>query len=238
MEVSIHIDYGRPVPLFVTEGVPLLPHGVTSFYMFEPLYRQMIDACLKAARGGSLLQAAPFAVATVAGMGIDAATPRLRAAVCVGKIVRHKSLVGGSHEILVHGVCRARIVSMDEASGERLYRRARLEPVADQHRKPATLASARAGLEQMLKGSQLQKMESARQVALLIAQQGLPPAVALELAGFVLIRDAEVRYQLLEEPDPRRRAKLVWRQVRRLEALIAMAEKQSQSEWPRGVSWN
>ena len=65
MSKSIVVDFSRPVPLFPLAGTVLLPHAMQGLHVFEPRYRQMVEACLSEVRGGSLLTARPIAMATV-----------------------------------------------------------------------------------------------------------------------------------------------------------------------------
>jgi hypothetical protein len=52
------------------------------------------------------------------------------------------------------------------------------------------------------------------------------------------VRDAEMRYRLLAEPDPYRRVAIVRDAVMDLERTIALAERQGSDAWPKGQSWN
>jgi Lon protease-like protein len=63
MAKTITVDFTRPVPLFPLGNTVLLPHAVQGLHVFEPRYRQMVDACLSEMKGGSLLTARPIAPA-------------------------------------------------------------------------------------------------------------------------------------------------------------------------------
>ena len=65
MAKSIVVDFSRPVPLFPLSGTVLLPHAMQGLHVFEPRYRQMVEACLSEAKDGDLLTARPIAMATV-----------------------------------------------------------------------------------------------------------------------------------------------------------------------------
>ncbi|NBX24829.1 MAG: hypothetical protein EBQ99_02060, partial [Planctomycetes bacterium] len=85
MAASIVVDFRRPVPLFPLGETLLLPHAVQGLHVFEPRYRQMVEACLAETGGGSVLAARPIAMATVdpSASGRRQSPPSLRPAVCV-----------------------------------------------------------------------------------------------------------------------------------------------------------
>ena len=87
MAKTITVDFTRPVPLFPLGNTVLLPHAVQGLHVFEPRYRQMVDACLSEMKGGSLLTARPIAMATIDTdlPEVSRGVPMLRPAVCVGR---------------------------------------------------------------------------------------------------------------------------------------------------------
>ncbi len=62
--------------------------------------------------------------------------------------------------------------------------------------------------------------------------------VLLELIGFELVMDNELKYRLLAEADPSRRAVLIKEELLGLDHLLRRAQQQSYAAWPRGLSWN
>ena len=78
--------------------------------------------------------------------------PPLRPAVCIGQIVHHDALEDGRHNILLHGVCRAKIVRLIEPTSERPYRMARLEPLEAVEEQPPPMHHVRRALKSMLTG--------------------------------------------------------------------------------------
>jgi hypothetical protein len=52
------------------------------------------------------------------------------------------------------------------------------------------------------------------------------------------VRDPELRYRMLSEADPVRRASLLRDAVAGIERMVALAERQGSDAWPRGESWN
>jgi Lon protease-like protein len=241
MAETISLDFGKPIPLFPLAGLILLPHAVQALHIFEPRYRQMVEHALGEMKHGNLLTAGPIAMASFRGSEWNDAeleTPPLRPAVCVGKIVQHQRLPGGRHNLRVQGVCRARIRGMLEPDGARLYRMAMLEPLERVTAPPPALPGVRQAIRSLLQRPSLQKMNGAESVLEWVGRKDVPTHALLELVGFTLINDDRVRYQLLAESDPKRRAILIHRELGRIERLVLKAGEQSAAHWPKGMSWN
>ena len=238
MERSITIDFSRPVPLFPLAGTVLLPHAVQGLHVFEPRYRQMVEACLSEVRGGALLTARPIAMATILPTGRRETHAPLRPAVCVGQIVRHERLADGRHTILLHGICRARIERIEETQGDRLFRQAVLRPIEPPARTPPRMPEARRALRQLLQRPRVQRLASAKAVMPWAERGDLPTHAVIELVGSALIQDERARYALLECGDPWQRARMVAQAIAHLEGVVAGAESQHAERWPKGLSWN
>lgn len=240
MAKSIVVDFSRPIPLFPLGGTVLLPHAVQGLHVFEPRYRQMVEACLAEVKEGSLLTARPIAMATVEATNARRAgqpTP-LKQAVCVGQIVRHERLPDGRHTIVLHGVCRARIERIEEADGQRLFRQAALTPIDPPGRVPPAMREARRAIKQLLLRPRVQRLASAKAVTQWAERDDLPAHAMVELVGSALIQDERVRYAMLDCADPWERARMVAQQIVHLEAMVAGAETQGAKAWPKGLSWN
>lgn len=241
MAETISLDFGKPIPLFPLAGTILLPHAVQPLHIFEPRYRQMVEHALAQVRNGNIFTAGPIALATFRGEEWQEnyeGTPPLRSAVCVGKIVRHQRVAGGRHNLLVQGVCRGRIRHMLEPDGERLYRLALLEPIERVTEPPPALPGIRRAIRELLNGPRLKNLNGVDAVLNWIGRKDVPTHALLELVGFTLVNDDRVRYQLLAEPDPKRRAMLIRSELGRLDRLVEKAAEQSWEAWPKGVSWN
>jgi len=237
---TISIDFNEPIALFPLAGSVLLPHAPQGLHVFEARYRQMVEDCLRPVGDGPVLRAKPIAMATYAGPEWHGATigvPPLRPAACVGKIVQHERLPDGRHNLVLHGVCRARIVEIVEPEGRRLYRLAKMVPLESTRAMPR-LAETRRRLRHLLEGPRLRRMASADAVRQWIAREDVPTHALVELVSFALLRDDEVRYRILEESDARRRARLLTGELEQLDRLVALADKQAWKDWPKGMSWN
>jgi Lon protease-like protein len=235
------VDYSQPIALFPLPGVALLPHGLQALHIFEPRYRQMVLDAVGDAGPDDLLAAAPIAMATFAGERWRtkySGAPPLRPVVCVGRIVRHRPLEDGRHDIVLHGVARARIRAMHEADGRRMYRMADLEPLERPLAPRPAMRRTRAAMQAILSSPRLRRMESIRQLLEWFGRADVPVHAAVEVAAGALVRDPEVRYRLLSEADAYRRASIVRDELVALERLIASAEAQRPGEWPKGVAMN
>ncbi|MCE9619280.1 MAG: LON peptidase substrate-binding domain-containing protein [Planctomycetes bacterium] len=240
MRDSIVVDFNRPIPLFPLACVSLLPHAVQGLHIFEPRYRQMVEDALRQMRPGNLLTAGPIAMATIGGQAFDAvgASPKLRPAVCVGQIVQHERLKDGRHNIVLHGVCRARIKEIQEPGALRAYRTALLQPIDPPNQTPPKMKAARKVLQELLHRPLLQKLASVKTVAQWADRADMPTHAVIELVGAAILRDEGTRYQLLACGNPWERAQLVAGEIAKLEGVVAAAEAQGAAKWPKGLSWN
>ena len=241
MAETISLDFGKPIPLFPLAGTILLPHAVQALHIFEPRYRQMVEHALAQVEKGNILTAGPIALATFRGDEWQEdydGQPPLRSAVCVGKIVQHQRLAGGRHNLLLQGVCRARIRTLLEPDGARMYRMAQLEPIERVSDPPPSLPGVRRAIRDLLSGPRLSRLNGAEAVLEWIRRKNVPTHALLELVGFTLVNDERLRYRLLAEPDPKRRARIIRRELGHIDRLVEKAGEQSWQGWPKGVSWN
>lgn len=232
-QMSISVNFGRPMPLFPLDTVRLLPQQVLPIHIFEPCYRKMVDDALD----GS----GQFAMAVFEGDQWKReyhGSPAIRPHVCIAQIAQHEKLTDGRYNLLVQGVCRARVVRELPPDDEVPYRRAVLEPVGTDDRTGEELGDTRERLRSMLSEGPLTHLSAASQIATLARDDELPTAALLELVSFTMVTDEESRYRLLAEPRADRRAALVERELAHLESLLRRAELQRPDLWPKGMSWN
>ncbi len=244
----IEINFDRPIAVFSLPQVVLLPHVAEKLFVFEPRYRQMIEACLEA--GGGLLQgAAPIALASYAprdwkgervalqSSGLTQ-EPALRPIVCVGKIFEHHRLADGRHEVLMHGICRARIEGIEEANASRLYARAFLRPTESLHRGFGTIRALRLAILKHLDHGELSRAGAFHQVREWLQQEKVPAELLLEQVGCLLAIDDDQRYRLLAEPSLRERARLILSELATLDSTTRKAAARTQSATDRGIGLN
>jgi Lon protease-like protein len=259
-ETSIQVNFGRPIPLFPLEAVTLLPQQLLPLHIFEERYRQMVEHALD----GS----GQIAMAIFAGDQWKKdyhGRPAIKPAVCVGQIVQHEKLFDGRYNVLVQGVCRARVTEELPPEEGRLYRLAMLEPVGldpgttvigeeqseeedgaeadsidlDFHSpEPASLSAVREKIGEMLSEGPLTQLVAAEPVLEFVRNQEVPVGPLLELVSFMLITDPQLRYKLLAEPDMEARAGMIMGELEHLSHLIKKAGTQRPQDWPKGMSWN
>ncbi len=236
MSESIRINFGKPIPLFPLHEVVLLPHAILPLHIFEARYRQMVNDCLDQAGQIAIASFANPCQKTCKVRNDD--RPDLRPVVCVGQIVQHEGMPDGRHNILLHGVCRARIDTLHEPDDERLYWMADLAPLEPDAADPPALPQVRKKLRSMLAGPRLSRLRSVETVMEWFDREDIPTHALLELIGFTLVQDNNIKYRLLAEPDIKRRAELIRSELSGLDSLVKQADQQSYADWPKGMSWN
>jgi Lon protease-like protein len=233
MSETVRVNFGKPIPLFPLPDTVLLPHAILPLHVFEPRYQQMIGHCLD--RSGQL------AIATFdLQKGHEEAdeAPPLRAAVCVGQIIQHDALADGRYNVLLHGVCRAQIRQVFEPRGRRAYRIARLAPIEPVDQPPQQMPEVREDLRTLLTGPRLQRLRGIETLLEWIERDDVPTHALLELIGFALVRNTELKYRLLAEPDAEVRAVIIKGELQYLDELVHRADHQNYKSWPKGMSWN
>lgn len=240
--VSVQVNFSKPVGLFPLEGVTLFPHQVLPLHIFEPRYRQMI--------GHALDGSGQLAMAVFAGKGWKQnyhGRPRVRRAVCLAQIMQHETLEDGRFNVLIQGICRARIVRELPAAEDVLYRQAILEPIglestAPDTEEPDSLAHMRSRLDALLSEGPLSHLTVAESVLEYLRNDEIPMHAVLEFLSFSVLGEhstpADVRYELLAEGNPNTRATIIEEQLVSLQSLIERGLTQGSDQWPKGVSWN
>lgn len=228
---SISVNFAREMPIFALDSVVLLPQQVLPLHIFESRYIQMVQQVLDGA--GQIAMA--VVCDNVADLSGD---PPIKPAVCVGQIVQHEALPDGRFNILIQGICRARVREDLRPSGDRLYRAGLLEPLGEPNQDSAHLHRLREWIEDELSGGSLRRLTVAEHVVEYVRNEEVPNAAVLELISFALLSDHHLRYRLLAEGDMDRRATMIERELQSLSALIRQAEEQKPEDWPKGCSWN
>lgn len=233
MSEAVRVNFGQPLPVFPLPDAVLLPHAIQPLHIFEKCHRQLIDDCLDSDR-----QVAMASFADPHANDDSADAPILRPAVCVGKIVQHADVPGDRHDILLQGICRAKILELIEPDNGRLYRMARLSPLEPLDEQPPPMPEVRRELRDLLKSRTLSRMRCIETVMHWFDRDDVPTHALMELIGFALLRDGEVRYQLLAEASPHRRADMIKGELISLSKIVGRTEHQSFEDWPKGLSWN
>lgn len=183
--------------LFPLPNLVLFPHVAQPLHIFEPRYREMMADALDDDRLLALALLRP-------GWEEDYhKRPPIHPMVCLGRVVEEEALPDGRYNLVLHGLCRARVLA--EVATPKLYRTARVElpPVAE-----VECATA----EQRLRGEVAKAVRpffSAHPPAMQQLDRLLGSALPLgdlcDIFGFALPLDVEVKQGLLEELDVERR---------------------------------
>ncbi len=232
-EVAIHVNFSKPMPIFPLDAATLLPQQILPLHIFEERYRQMVTHALDSA--------GQIAMGVFEGSAWKQeyhGRPPLRSAVCIGQITQHESLPDGRYNILLQGVCRARIARELPPEPGILYRRALLRPVGVQMIDESSLEPMRDWLGDVLSDGPLEQMRAAQSVLSYVHNDAIPTSALLELVSFTMTGNNDLRYQLLEEGNPLRRAELIKSELTHIGQLIEAARAQHPEKWPKGVSWN
>lgn len=238
---SIAVNFSRPIPLFPLDHVTLLPQQLIQLHIFEPRYLQMVEH--------ALATSCQLAMAVFDGdewRSGDHPRPRLKRAVCVGHILQKRELPDERCNIVIQGVCRARIVEESRASEGRLYRQALLEPVGLSLLDPsdcgdmldAELRDVRSRLRAYFDEGELARLNAADQLLLYITNDQIPTQAVMEIVSFTLVQCPRLRYRLLEEASTARRAEILLGELDHLSSLVRRAVRQHPESWPKGLSWN
>jgi len=232
---TIRVNFGKPMPIFPLQGVVLLPHAVLPLHIFEERYRQMVEDALDAS--------GQIAMAVFDGgdwEGECLGDPPVKPVVCVGQIAQHEKMHDGRYNVLLQGVCRARIVEEEPPEGDRLYRRARLRPMGVEREEGESpeLVGVRERLHTLLSEPPLTQLAASEGIRRWLEKDDAPVQAVLELIGISVVGDNDLKYRLLAEPDPGVRAELVERELLELRGLLRRAEAQIDPEAPKGCSWN
>lgn len=234
---TYRVDFGRPIPIFPLPGVHLLPHAVTPFHIFEPRYRQMVEHVL-AAGNGDLERSDPIGLAVIDEVDPHGGRTSLRDCVCVGRLTRVERFADGRFDIVTHGICRARIDELDPPDGDRLYLRAWLRPLEPDTGVSPSMPEVRRTIKGLLRNPRLSRLSHGDFVRNLMSREEVPTNAVLDLIGFAVLHDPDVRYRLLAEADCRNRAACLTRELQELDRLVSLVDRQRPGDWPKGLSWN
>jgi Lon protease-like protein len=232
-EQSIQVNFGRPMALFPLDRALLLPHQFTALNIFEPRYVQMVENALDSS--------GQFAVAVFADKTWKQdyhGRPPLRPAVCIGHIAQRQKTSDGRYELILVGLCRARIMRELEPSSERLYRSAMLAPVGLDEEVEPKLYGVRERLRELFSEGPLSHLAQAERLLQHLRNEDISTGVILELVSFEVPTRPELRYKLLAEGDAGERADLLEHELHELGRMIERARAQRPEPWPKGMSWN
>lgn len=215
MSDELHIDFSEPIALFPINCV-LLPGATIPLHIFEPRYKAMT--------GDALASNSMISMAIVEGdeQPLDDTGQRsLRPHVCVGYIIRHQEYDDGRYDLLLQGVCRARIVS--EKPG-RAYRRAILDPTDDEPLMEIDLSQERHRLESLLKDPLLSQLANISAVRNWLSHE-IPTVTLIDLTLMSVCDQLDERYAMLQETCVHSRFSFLEQYLGGLKRTVAVADR-------------
>jgi Lon protease-like protein len=189
-EVEGLSGFGGTVRLFPLPNLVLFPHVIQPLHVFEPRYRQLMEDALGSDRLMAIALLRP-------GWEEDYhKRPPIHPVVCIGRIFKEERLGDGRFNLLLQGMCRARVI--EEIKTGKPYRTARVDVLPEV---PAT-AKREAELRQLL-GEQMGQWFAAHSVALdqmnKLLESNLSSGSLCDIFTFALPLEPEVKQTLLEE---------------------------------------
>ncbi|MCH8824912.1 MAG: LON peptidase substrate-binding domain-containing protein [Planctomycetes bacterium] len=233
MSKAVHVNFSQPMPVFPLPDEVLLPHALLPIHVFESHFYQLIEDSLQSTR-----QIAMASYINQRNQTSSFDSSSLRPAVCVGHIVQHAYLPSDQHDVLVQGICRAKIAELIDPDEDCSYLRAQITPLESLDDPLPLLPQVRDELIGLLGSRYLKRMRCVKTVMNWFEKDDVPTHALLELISFAMLGDGEIRYQLLAEADATRRADMILKQLTNLHQLVGQAEQQSFKAWPKGISWN
>jgi len=223
--MNIMLDFNKPLPLFPLPSCVLLPHATIPLHIFEPRYRQMVSDALVGDR--------VICMAMFQGPRWKTdynASPPIRPHVCVGYIVRHEELPDGRYNILLQGLCRAK-VELEEVDEPVLYRRAYMRPVEENLSDEFDLIEQRQQILNLLNDPLMTQLTAVNSIHQWLSDE-IPTTALIDLGVMTVCEESEPRYAVLEQSSPVERAKQfitmlnATRQTMKLASRIAPPELQ------------
>jgi len=219
MSETLTINFGKPLPLFPLPNCVLLPHSTIPLHIFELRYRQLVGDALDSRGMVAMALIDPEdRDEHVADVGIQ---PRVMPFVCVGYIARHHRLPDGRYNLLMQGLCRARLI---EEIPHEPYRAAMLEPIESRESMEIDLSDHREQLRSLLEHPKLQELTAIAGIQRWY-NDDLPTPVLVDLCITAITDDVGERYMMLTESSPETRADWLIENLQRTVHTLQIAER-------------
>lgn len=218
-----------PVPLFPLPNLVLFPGAVQFLHLFEKRYRLMFKHLLEREKDQRLIAMAHLRPGYQAKYHTNHA--EIAPMLCVALVVRHEGLQDGRYNLLVRGLCRARI---RKELRDGAYRLAWLQGLREDH-SPLTSPEHRRllrSLRQAIHAPALASLPSG-QFCCDLFDSDLHLAVLADLLAFHLLPSeaTDVKQLLLEELDVVTRAGILLKEMQTLGRKIDTIHNVC-SDWP------
>ena len=190
--------------LFPLPDLVMFPHVMQPLHIFEPRYRDMLNAALDSDGLIAMSVLAP------GWEGAYEGRPALLPHVCLGKVVAHQRLDDGCYNLMLLGMRRARI--LEEKPRGRSFREAELVLLDDSYsvEGEADRAEVQAALtDRFQEALPLAADSTAEEPVRELLAAEVPLGVLTDLISFALPLEAALKRELLAECDVDRRASLL-----------------------------
>ncbi|MCA9208597.1 MAG: LON peptidase substrate-binding domain-containing protein [Planctomycetales bacterium] len=204
------------VPLFPLPNLVMFPHVIQPLRIFEPRYRQMLEAALESDR--------------LLAMGLLASgwendydgQPPIHPVVCVGHVMTSMRMEDGQYNIMLQGIRRGLLKGELPPNDERLFRTVEIELIDDYY--PPDGTPQRSELHDKLMESFRSALSNApavqEQMQDLLSLE-LTLGILTDLVAFTMNIDLELKQQLLSQHNVDRRAMLLIERLHRREEKSA-----------------
>lgn len=174
--------------VFPLPSAVLLPGGIMPLHIFEPRYKAMLQDALDSDGVFAMAQVVPGQEGALAGR------PELDPMLCAGVVSVHETFEDGRSNLVLTGICRARIVS--EWPQAKLYREVHAEALPDDaYEGPEETALRSTVFDLMARIPN----EAGRKLAQVIS--GAQGGALADLVVGSLVADPERRFEVLNQLD-------------------------------------
>ncbi|MDX2037466.1 MAG: LON peptidase substrate-binding domain-containing protein [Isosphaeraceae bacterium] len=199
-------DFDGVCRLFPLPELVQFPHSVLPLHVFEPRYRQMTEDALATDKLLTIVQLRPQGELNE--LGIRA----IEKSACLGRIIRHERLPDGRFRLLLHGLCRVRL--LEEIPSAKLYRIARAILMPDRDLEspsidPSVLSVACRAFLVKTRGRIEPELEA-------MLSSPLPLGILADIVSQAMPLPAEAKQMLLDEDDPAMRARMLLEWIARV----------------------
>jgi Lon protease-like protein len=196
-DLSSLSGFSGKVRLFPLPNLVLFPHVLQPLHVFEPRYRQLMTDALRDDRMMALALLRP-------GWEEDYhKQPPIHPVVCIGKILNEEKLADGRYNLMLQGLCRARIDK--ELHTDRLYRVGHVHLMPDS---PIKSPKRESEVRRQI-GKHLAEWFANHPTALgqlnKLLQSSLPSGALCDIFSFALPIESEAKQRLLEQAEVEQR---------------------------------
>jgi Lon protease-like protein len=195
-------EFSGTARLFPLPNLVLFPHVMQPLHIFEPRYRELLEDALAHDRLIAMALLRPGWEEDYYGR------PPLHRVACLGRVVLHHRLEGGSYNVLLVGLRRVRLVR--ELPPTKGYREAAVEICEDLY--PAQDAAATARLQRRLHDAFLSVAanipQAQEQLDQLLSSE-IPLGTLTDVISYVLDISLDEKQRYLAEPDVHLRADML-----------------------------